>query len=65
LASAFTFFTLMGLQHWQVIVALIAGGLLAAPLAAKLAGKLPRKTSLILLGLLVVVWSLKIIVKIF
>jgi siroheme synthase-like protein len=65
LASAFTFFTLLGVTHWQVIVALVVGGLLAAPLAAKLAGKLPRKTSLILLGLLVVVWSLRIIVKIF
>jgi uncharacterized membrane protein YfcA len=65
LASAFTFFTLLGVTHWQVIVALIIGGLLAAPLAAKLAGKLPRKTSLILLGLLVIFWSLKIIVKIF
>jgi uncharacterized protein len=65
LASAFTFFTLLGVTHWQVIVALVLGGLLAAPLAAKLAGKLPRKTSLILLGILVVIWSLKIIVKIF
>ncbi|WP_205508750.1 TSUP family transporter [Longitalea arenae] len=65
LASAFTFFTLMGLEHWQVIVALVIGGLLAAPLAAKLAGRLPRKTSLILLGLLVIFWSLRIIVKIF
>lgn len=63
LASAFTFFTLKGLEHWQVIVALIVGGLLAAPIAAKLAGKLPRKTSLILLGVLVVIWSLKIIIK--
>jgi uncharacterized membrane protein YfcA len=65
LASAFSFFFMLGVTHWQVIVALIIGGLIAAPVAAKLAGKLPRKTSLILLGLLVVVWSLKIIVKIF
>jgi siroheme synthase-like protein len=65
LASAFTFFTMLGVTHWQVIVALVIGGLLAAPLAAKLAGKLPRKTSLILLGLLVIFWSLKIIIKIF
>jgi len=65
LASAFTFFTLLGVTHWQVIVALVVGGLLAAPLAAKLAGKLPRKTSLILLGLLVIFWSIKIIVKLF
>jgi siroheme synthase-like protein len=64
LASAFTFFTLLGVTHWQVIVALVLGGLLAAPLAARLAGKLPRKTSLILLGLLVIFWSIRIIVKV-
>ncbi len=63
LASAFTFFTLLGVTHWQVIVALIIGGLLAAPIAAKLTGKLPRKTSMILLGALVIFWSVKIIIK--
>jgi siroheme synthase-like protein len=65
LASAFTFFATMGVTHWQVIIALIVGGLLAAPVASKLAGKLPRKTSLILLGLLVMIWSVKILVKVF
>lgn len=65
LASALTFFVLLGVTHWQVIVALIIGGLIAAPIAAKLAGKLPRKTSFILLGLLVIIWSLKIIWGIF
>lgn len=64
LASAFTFFTLLGVSHWQVILALVIGGLIAAPLAARLAGKLPRKTSFILLGLLVIFWSMKILVKI-
>jgi uncharacterized membrane protein YfcA len=63
LASAFTFFTLLGLSHWQTILALIIGGLIAAPMAARLAGKLPRKTSFILLGVLVMVWSLRILIK--
>jgi uncharacterized membrane protein YfcA len=65
LASAFTFFTLLGVSHWQVIIALIIGGLLAAPLAARLAGRLPRKASFILLGILVIIWSMRILVKIF
>lgn len=65
LASAFTFFTLLGVTHWQVIFALIIGGLVAAPLAAKLAGKLPRKTSFILLGALVIFWSMRILIKVF
>lgn len=63
LASAFTFFTMIGVSHWQVIVALIIGGLIGAPIAAKLAGRLPKKTSFILLGVLVIIWSLKILIK--
>jgi len=63
LASAFTFFTLLGVSHWQTIVALIIGGFIAAPIAAKLAGKLPRKTSFILLGILVIIWSVRILSK--
>jgi siroheme synthase-like protein len=65
MASAFTFFTILGVSHWQVIVALIIGGLVAAPIAAKLAGRLPRKASFILLGILVIIWSMRILVKIF
>jgi uncharacterized membrane protein YfcA len=65
LASAFTFFTLIGVSHWQTILGLIIGGLVAAPIAAKLAGRLPRKTAFLLLGFLIIFWSLKIIWKIF
>lgn len=61
LASAFSFFILLGVTHVQTIVALIIGGFIAAPIAARLAGKLPRKTAFILLGLLVIIWSLKIL----
>ena len=64
LASAFTFFTLLGVSHWQVIAALMIGGLIAAPIAAKLAGKMPKKTAYILLGILVIFWSLRILVKV-
>jgi siroheme synthase-like protein len=62
LASAFTFFTLIGVSHWQTIVALIIGGLIAAPIAARLAGKLPKKTAFLLLGILVIFWSVKILI---
>ncbi len=63
LASAFTFFTLIGVQNWQVVLALVIGGVLAAPIAARLAGKLPRKASFIFLGLVVVAWSFRILYK--
>ncbi len=63
LASAFTFFTLIGVQNWQIILALVIGGVIAAPIAARLAGKLPKKTSFILLGTVVVLWSIRILAK--
>ncbi len=63
LSSAFTFFILLGVSHWQTILGLIIGGLIAAPLAAKLAGRLPRRTAFILLGVLVIVWSARILIK--
>lgn len=63
LASALTFFSLLGLSHWQVIVGLIIGGVTAAPLAARLAGKLPLKTMFISVGALVIIWSVRILLK--
>ena len=50
LASAVTFFTMLGISHWQVIAGLIIGGLIAAPIAARLVGKLPLKTMFIGVG---------------
>lgn len=62
-ASAMTFFQLIGISHWQTILALIIGGFVAAPLAARLAGKLPKRTAMILLGILVIFWSFRILIK--
>lgn len=63
LASALTFFTLIGLSHWQVIIGLIIGGVAAAPIAVRLAGRLPLKTMFIAVGALVIIWSLRILMK--
>lgn len=65
LASAITFFSLIGLSHWQVIIGLIIGGVTAAPLAARLAGKLPVKTMFIAVGSLVIIWSVRLLLKSF
>lgn len=62
LASALTFFSMIGISHWQVIVGLIIGGTAAAPIAARLAGKLPLKTMFLCVGSLVIIWSLRILV---
>ncbi|HEV7350113.1 sulfite exporter TauE/SafE family protein [Telluribacter sp.] len=61
LASSVTFITLIGFSHWQVIVGLILGGMVAAPIAASLARRLPIKTMMILVGIVVIVVSLRII----
>jgi len=63
LASALTFFGMIGLSHWQVILGLIIGGMLGAPLAARLAGKLPVKIMFIGVGAMVIIWSLRILIK--
>jgi uncharacterized membrane protein YfcA len=62
-ASALTFFTMIGVSHWQVIAGLIIGGVVAAPLAARLVGKLPTKTMFIAVGTMVIIWSLRILLK--
>ncbi len=62
-ASALTFFAMLGLSHLQVIVGLVLGGMLAAPIAARLVGKLPMKTMFIAVGTLVIIWSLRILLK--
>lgn len=62
-ASALTFFSVIGISHWQLIAGLILGGVLAAPIAAKLAGKLPLKAMFIGVGTLVIIWSLNVLLK--
>ncbi|PJJ83060.1 sulfite exporter TauE/SafE family protein [Mucilaginibacter auburnensis] len=61
LASALTFFIILGVSHLGAIFGLICGGLIAAPLAAKLAGRLPVKKMFIAVGVLVLISSSKTI----
>lgn len=63
LVSAVTFFVMIGVSHWKVVIGLMTGSLVAAPFAARLAGRMPRKTAYILLGILVIIWSARIICK--
>ena len=55
LASSITFFTVIGLGYWQVIFGLILGGVIAAPIAARLANKIPVKSMMILVGMVIIV----------
>jgi siroheme synthase-like protein len=59
LASSLTFFTFIGLTHWSIIAGLIIGGVIAAPFAAYLSSRIPIKSTMILVGLVVIITSLK------
>ena len=59
LASSITFFTLIGLNHWPIIIGLIIGGSVAAPIAAYLSNKIPTKAIMILVAIVVIILSLK------
>ncbi|ESU28324.1 siroheme synthase domain-containing protein [Flavobacterium limnosediminis JC2902] len=64
LAASLTFFASIGVSHWYIVVGLILGGSLAAPLAARLAGKLPQKTAILAVAFLVIVFSIRMLFKI-
>ena len=59
LASSLTFFFVIGLSQWQVIFGLIVGGVVAAPIAARIASKVPTKALMIMVGIVVILASLK------
>lgn len=65
LASAITFFAAIGVSHWPIIAGLFLGGIVAAPFSAQLASKVPAKTMFICVGVVVVLCSLGILVKLF
>jgi len=50
--------------HWLVIAELMVGGVLAAPLSARLAGKLPLWLMFVLMGVTVIFWSARVLWKV-
>ena len=64
-ASSITFFIFLKSIPFLDIAGLIIGGLIAAPIAAKLVGKLPLKTMFILIGTLVILTSFFTMWKVF
>ena len=65
MASAFTFFMTVGITHWNVVIGLLIGGATAAPIAARVTGKLPKKTMMIAVGIMVMIWCVRLIIKSF
>ena len=63
LVSTITFFLIIGLSHWQIIFGLVVGGMIAAPISIYLSNKIPTKKGLILVGIVVIIISLKTIIQ--
>ena len=58
-----TFIATIGLELWPVILGLIAGGVIAAPIAALVARHVPARPLMVLVGLLVMALSVRQILK--
>lgn len=63
LASAGIFTFMLGFQNWVVMLALIVGGVMAAPFGAILASKFKPKTLMIVVGLVVIGLSIRTMLK--
>ncbi len=59
LASSITFFFFLGLQNWQMIIGLVIGGVIAAPIAAYITSKVPVRPALIFVGIVIIITSLR------
>ncbi len=62
-ASGVTFMLFGGIEGWQVIIGLILGGVIAAPIAAILVNKIQRKPMMIAVGILIIILSLRTLSK--
>lgn len=63
ITAAITFFLTLGIQHWNIILGLLIGGIITAPFSAMLTAKLPVKKMFLVIGLLVIVMSFITIYK--
>lgn len=65
LASSITFFSIIGIHHWNVIAGLILGGIVAAPIGAIASRHVPAKTLMIVIGIVVILLSIRILFNAF
>ncbi|MTI47337.1 sulfite exporter TauE/SafE family protein [Sporosalibacterium faouarense] len=65
ISEVLTFILFIKLTHWQVIVGLIIGGIIAAPLSAILCKKLPEKVLMRIVGITIILLSIRTIFLVF
>jgi len=52
-------------ENWRYIVALLIGGAIAAPLGARLTKRIPAKTLMIMVGVLIIILQLRTLYQIY
>ncbi len=65
LSSSIVFFLTMGLTNWQIILGLALGGVVAAPIGAWACKRVPQKPMMVLVGVLVMVLSIRTLIRSF
>jgi uncharacterized membrane protein YfcA len=65
MVSTITFFVFIGLDHWQIILGLVIGGMVAAPLSIFLSNKIPVRAGLVIVGSLVILLAVRTILRTF
>lgn len=63
LTSSATLFVALGVKNWSVIIPLVCGGVVAAPIAATTTKRVSSDNILLPIGLLVIMWSFYVIVR--
>ncbi|HZW02726.1 MAG TPA: sulfite exporter TauE/SafE family protein [Anaerolineaceae bacterium] len=61
--QSITFILTIGLTHWQTILGLLIGGVIAAPLAAVVAKRVPARGLMIMVGIIIILLSIRTIVQ--
>ena len=65
ITSAITFVMTIGIQHWNIVLGLLIGGIVTAPFAAMLTSKIPIKKMFLVIGFLIIILSIISILKSF
>jgi hypothetical protein len=63
--SAVTFVLLIGFHHWLIVAGVILGSMLAAPFSVMIGNRIPKRNGLIIVGVLVILLSLRTILRAF
>ena len=62
LTTSMTFIVTIGVSHWITVAGLALGGALAAPLAARMTGRIPARPLMLAVGVFVILLSIRTLI---